>query len=69
MRDGAAEMRRESVRLRDPAYRARQIERNRGQGRVVTDAELVALSPRLESRAAEMDRRADALARRGAETR
>ena len=69
MHGGAEEMRQEAVRLRDPSYRAQQIERSRGQGRVVTDAELVALSPRLVTRAADIDRRADALALRGSVTR
>lgn len=57
-------MRQEAVRLRDPAYRAEQIARNRAQGRTTTDAELIALSPRLTERAAELDRRAVELAAR-----
>ena len=63
-RQCADDMRQEAVRLRDPAYRAQQIERNREQGNTVTDAELIALSPRLVERAAELDRRADELAAR-----
>jgi hypothetical protein len=57
-------MREEAVRLRDPAYRAEQIARNREQGNIVTDADLIALSPKLVERAAELDRRAEELAAR-----
>jgi hypothetical protein len=57
-------MREEAVRLRDPAYRAEQITRNRDQGNIVTDADLIALSPKLVERAAELDRRAEELAAR-----
>lgn len=57
---GAEQMRAEAVRLRDPAYRARQIERARERGdRVPTDAELAALSPRLERQAQELAANAD----------
>jgi hypothetical protein len=51
-------MREESRRLRDPVYRAQQIERQRQQGHPVTDAELRALSPRLARQADEMDAQA-----------
>lgn len=57
-------MREEAVRLRDPVYRAEQIARNREQGNIVTDADLIALSPKLVERAAELDRRAEELAAR-----
>lgn len=57
-------MREEAVRLRDPAYRAEQIARNREQGNIVTDADLIALSPKLVERAAELDRPAEELAAR-----
>lgn len=63
MRQGARQMREESWRLRDPAYRARQIEENRERGHTVTDAELVALAPRLAQQADELERQADRLAR------
>jgi len=58
MERGAQQMREESRRLRDPAYRAQQIERQRQQGHPVTDAELVALSPRLARQAEEMEAQA-----------
>ena len=57
-------MRQEAARLRDPAYRAEQVAKNREQGNAVTDAELLALSPKLVERAAEMDRNADEMANR-----
>lgn len=57
-------MRQEAVRLRDPAYRAQQIASNRERGTKVTDAELIALSPRLMERAEDLDRRAVELAER-----
>ena len=60
-------MRREAVRLRDPAYRAEQIARNREQGNIVTDAELIALGPKLVEQAADLDRRAEELAARAKE--
>jgi len=63
MRKGAQEMRAEAVRLRDPAYRARQITENRARGNHVTDAELLALSTSLPTKADEMERDADRLAR------
>lgn len=62
MHDGARQMREESGRLRDPAYRAQQIEHSRTQGRTVTDAELLALSPRLARQADDLDRQAERLA-------
>ena len=62
MHRGAENMRQEAVRLRDPAYRAQQIASNRERGTKVTDAELIALSPTLMERAAEMDRNADEMA-------
>jgi hypothetical protein len=64
MHRGADEMRREAVRLRDPAYRLEVIARNREQGHTTTDAELIALSPRLMERAEDLDRRAVELAAR-----
>ena len=63
MRVGARQMREESVRLRDPAYRAEQIVRNREQGHTVTDAQLAAMSPQLARQAEQMDRSADQMAR------
>ena len=57
-------MRQEAPRLRDPAYRAEQVAKNGEQGNAVTDAELLALSPKLVERAAEMDRNADEMANR-----
>ena len=59
-------MREESVRLRDPAYRATQIQRAQERGETVTDAELQALSPRLASRADRLEQRAVALRERAA---
>ena len=59
-------MREEGVRLRDPAYRAEQIARNREQGRTVTDERLQELSRTLPERADEMERRADELQRQAA---
>jgi hypothetical protein len=58
MERGAEQMREESRRLLDPAYRAQQIERQRVQGHPVTDAELQALSPRLARQADELAARA-----------
>ena len=55
---GAQHMREESARLRDPAYRATQIERARERGDTVTDAELQALSPRLANQAERLEQRA-----------
>jgi hypothetical protein len=63
---GARQMREESVRLRDPAYRATQIQRAQERGETVTDAELQALSPRLASRADRLEQRAVALRERAA---
>ena len=63
MRQGARQMREESRRLRDPAYRARQIEENRERGHTVTDAELVALAPRLAQQADDLEDQAERLAR------
>jgi beta-lactamase regulating signal transducer with metallopeptidase domain len=63
---GAEQMRQQSVRLRDPAFRAEQIERARERGETVTDAELQALSPRLATRADELERRAVELRDRAA---
>ena len=63
---GAEQMRRESARLRDPAYRATQIEEARARGETVTDAELQALSPRLATQAERLDERAVALRERAA---
>lgn len=62
MRRGADEMRREARRLRDPAYRAEQIRKNRERGSEVTDAELRALADRLPGQADELDAQADRLA-------
>ena len=62
MHRGAENMRQEAMRLRDPAYRVEVIARNRERGANVTDAELIALSPTLMERAAEMDRNADEMA-------
>jgi hypothetical protein len=61
---GAGQMREESVRLRDPAYRATQIERARERGETVTDAELQALSLRLPTQADRLERRAVELRQR-----
>jgi hypothetical protein len=63
---GARQMREESARLRDPAYRATQIQRAQERGETVTDAELQALSPRLASRADRLEQRAVALRERAA---
>ncbi|MFN3669310.1 MAG: hypothetical protein ACK4VY_08390, partial [Brevundimonas sp.] len=63
---GAGEMRAESARLGDPAWRAVVIERARARGETVTDAELRALSPRLARQADELERRAVDLRERAA---
>ena len=63
---GAQHMREESARLRDPAYRATQIERARERGDTVTDAELQALSPRLANQAERLEQRAVELRGRAA---
>lgn len=56
---GADEMREEGRRLRDPAYRAEQIERARRRGdRVPTDAELLELSRDLPQKADELEAQA-----------
>lgn len=55
---GAERMRLESARLRDPAYRAEQIERARERGDTITDAELQALSSRLATQADRLEQRA-----------
>jgi hypothetical protein len=66
MHQGAHQMREEATRLRDPAYRAQQIEDNRARGHVVTDEQLRALSQSLPGRADELDRNADRLAEKAA---
>jgi hypothetical protein len=59
MMEGARTMRTEGERLRDPAYRAEQIERARARGdRVPTDAELIDLSRRLPQQADELEEQA-----------
>lgn len=63
---GAGQMREEAVRLRDPAYRATQIEEARARGQTVTDAELQALSLRLPTQADRLERRAAELRERAA---
>lgn len=55
---GAEQMRRESTRLQDPAYRAEQIELARERGDTVTDVELQTLSTRLASQADRLEQRA-----------
>ncbi|OZA73169.1 MAG: hypothetical protein B7X77_10365, partial [Caulobacter sp. 39-67-4] len=55
-------LRAEAVRLRDPAYRARQIADNRGRGNQVTDAELRALADQMPAQADDMERQAERLA-------
>lgn len=56
MMEGARTMRAEGERLRDPAYRAEQIERARERGdRVPTDAELLDLSRRLPRQADQLE--------------
>ena len=55
---GAAEMRETSRNLLDPAFRARQIEQSRARGETVTDAQLLALSPRLARQADELEQQA-----------
>lgn len=67
MRQGAEDMRRESRRLNDPEYRARQIRENAERGHTVTDAELRALAPRLLRQADELEQRANELAARAEE--
>ena len=67
MERGAQQMREESRRLLDPAYRAQVIERQRAQGHPTTDAELQALSPRLARQAEEMAARAVLLRNRSME--
>jgi hypothetical protein len=67
MRNGAREMRAEAARLRDPAYRAKQIAENRARGQTVTDAELLELSNRLPTQAEHLERQADRLAERARE--
>ena len=62
MRQGAREMRAEAARLRDSAYRARQIAENRARGSDVTDAELKALADSLPGQADDLERQADRLA-------
>jgi hypothetical protein len=59
-------MREEAARLRDPAYRAQQIEDNRARGHVVTDEQLRELSQSLPARADELDRNAERLAEKAA---
>lgn len=66
MAAGAGRLREESALLQDPAYRATRIERARERGRTVTDAELQVLSPRLATRAEQLDRRAAELRARAA---
>lgn len=66
MAAGAARLREQSALLRDPAYRATRIERARERGQTVTDAELQAMSPRLETRAVQLERRAVELRERAA---
>jgi beta-lactamase regulating signal transducer with metallopeptidase domain len=63
---GAGQMREESARLRDPAYRATQIERARERGETVTDSELQALSLRLPAQAERLERRAVEMRERAA---
>jgi hypothetical protein len=63
MRKSAQDLRSEAVRLRDPAYRARQIAENRTRGNRVTDAELLAVAASLPAQADEMDRDAARLTR------
>lgn len=59
MMEGARTMRAEGQRLRDPAYRAEQIERARRRGdRVPTDAELLELSRDLPQKAEELEEQA-----------
>jgi beta-lactamase regulating signal transducer with metallopeptidase domain len=66
MVEGARQMRRESQSLRDPAYRARQIERARERGdHVPTDAELEALVPQLARQADELEQQAVQLREQG----
>ena len=62
MRRGADQMRQEAVRLRDPAYRAEQIAKNRERGFEVTDADLRDLADRLPRQADDLDAQADRLA-------
>ncbi len=66
MAAGAARLREQSALLRDPAYRATRIERARERGQTVSDAELQAMSPRLETRAVQLERRAVELRERAA---
>jgi hypothetical protein len=66
---GAQHMREESARLRDPDYRATQIERARERGETVTDAQLQALSPRLATQAERLERRAVELRERSTRQR
>lgn len=68
IRKGARDLRAEAVRLRDPAYRARQITENRARGNVVTDAELRAVAAGMPAQADEMEREADELAREARKT-
>ena len=60
-------MREEARRLRDPAYRARQIEENRARGQTVTDAELIDLSRRLPEQADELERQAQRMREQSAD--
>lgn len=67
MERGAQQMREEARRLLDAAYRAQVIERQRAQGHPTTDAELLALSPRLARQADEMAAQAVRLRHRSTE--
>lgn len=63
---GAEQMRRESARLRDPVYRAEQIQSAHDRGDTVTDAELQTLSIRLAGQADRLERRAVEMRERAA---